>query len=484
MSVNKYIDIDSSYRNRLEYPEVGDFVVNMNQTTKTTDIFNAIDPVALSFPMDTGRLGDGIWYNTPPITRPSVGPPSPFAPPVPPAAQTVYGSQVIQPLLSLGIATKFLAVQLGAASRDTANFYVGYYLNFPYKYFGTDNYYWLILAYDATTKMCICSTWNLDLDPANFPAIPDVRAYLGPYDGSTTGYVLPYPPTDQTPDEYWIREQLPMHLGLYQDGNFQDKLANPPAVPNTTYTVELGSLASSSDGIYVGMYLFLIPEILITLPYIIFDQQFAYQFQKIVEYDGTTKVATVQSPFLTAPDPAASALGYISYQIVPFSYDNYRSIQYAGTEIFNQPRCVNLSLTNLIIPAYLPLTNSNFGYITDYPFVWVALYSERGATYQQVIMSASPASKLALFKCAVYGSQASKFTQLSPIIGSQSVNFRINDDLRFQILLPNGEPVRFVPSYYAFFSGAFTFFPGLGFPLPPDPQTQVQATFNISFSTR
>ena len=55
MSVVKYIDIDSTYRDRLRYPKVGDFSLQIN--SKPTDSpLVAQDPVILAFPFETGLL--------------------------------------------------------------------------------------------------------------------------------------------------------------------------------------------------------------------------------------------------------------------------------------------------------------------------------------------------------------------------------------------------------------------------------------------
>ena len=55
MSVIKYIDIDSTYRNTLMYPLPGNFVLNIN--AKSTDsITAAADPISLAFPFETGLL--------------------------------------------------------------------------------------------------------------------------------------------------------------------------------------------------------------------------------------------------------------------------------------------------------------------------------------------------------------------------------------------------------------------------------------------
>ena len=413
MSVNKYIDIDSTYRDRREYPEIGDFVMEVNSAKQNgNNAFNAIDPVALSFPYDTGQLGAAS------------------------AIVTLFG-------------INFLQIQLGAAARNQINFYVGSYINFPYLASPDNNNFFLIVNYDNTTKICYCLNWNLTSVSGAFPP---------PAIGS----------------DYLIYFQLANNFSPSLPlGNYVDTTG----VSASTTQITLGPLASSVNDIYKGMYLFLPPTTTSIFPYILNNPQYSYQWYLITAYNGATKVATLRAPTLAIPP-----LG-TRYMILPFSYDNYRSLQYYGTEIFNNPRCVNISLTNLTIPAFLPLSNSGGGYITNYPFVWVSLYSEKGITYQQPIISAAPATREALFKCCLTNTQPTRYFNLGPVISSQSVSFRINDTLRFKLLLPNGEAVKFNPSIYTFITGSFTYFTSLPFPLPPDPETQVQATFNITFTT-
>ena len=405
--INRYIDIDSTYRDRNTYPEVGDFVLETNKTSGTS-AFTAVDPVALSFPYDTGLTA------------------------VNGSVTTIFGYT-------------FLTTQLGAGARNTANFYVGSYIQFPY--FNVARYF-LIVAYNNTTKVIYAVNWNLtSVEPA---------------------FVAPNVNTD-----YMIFFQLPVNLnpsaalGAYNDTT---------GISTSASQIKLGALASSVTDVYKGMYLFLPPTLTSIFPYILTDPQYAYQWALITAYNGTTKVATIRKQFLVTP-PAGTR-----YSICPFSYDNCRSLQYFGTETFNNARCVSISLTNLTIPAFLPLTNIRGGYITDYPYVYVAVYSEKGITYQQPIISASPATKETLFKCALTNTQPTKYYNLGSVISSQNVSFRMNDSLRFKILLPNGEPVTFSPSLYTLLTGSFTFFSSLPFPVSPDPETQVQGTFNVTFS--
>ena len=55
MSTIKYIDIDSTYRNRLIYPIVGDFTLDVNSHV-SGDPATAEDPVLLAFPYETERI--------------------------------------------------------------------------------------------------------------------------------------------------------------------------------------------------------------------------------------------------------------------------------------------------------------------------------------------------------------------------------------------------------------------------------------------
>ena len=46
----RYIDIDSYYRNRKLYPNPGEFSVQMSQSGMPTDVNQAKNPIALSYP--------------------------------------------------------------------------------------------------------------------------------------------------------------------------------------------------------------------------------------------------------------------------------------------------------------------------------------------------------------------------------------------------------------------------------------------------
>jgi hypothetical protein len=56
--MRRYIDIDSARRNRISYPLIGNFVLNVNSNIKNTPV-SAEDPVVLAFPYETNQLSGG-----------------------------------------------------------------------------------------------------------------------------------------------------------------------------------------------------------------------------------------------------------------------------------------------------------------------------------------------------------------------------------------------------------------------------------------
>ena len=464
--VNKYIDIDSTYRNVAKYPSSGDFVATMNDTLPPggTTAFNAKSPVSLSFPYDTGILAVNA---------------------------------TVTPFLIYTTNYYFLTMQLSASARQQANFYVGSYINFPYarptvvggQLYGTPNKaYWYIVGYISLTQTIYCIPYTR--------IVPTTDVYTLTYTPFYLATILPnYGPG------YFIRYELPIS---FAPGVYDDTIA---AAANTTTVVQAGPLSSNISGSYVGFYFFVPPASIPIYPFYKGANPFFfnYQFPIIKSYTSVLGVNTITlaSALLTVYPAVGIPFGGLFaasingvYEICPFSYDQYAPLQYLGTENFSNPRCCNITLTNVILPANLPLQNTNGGTLTDIPFLWVELSSEKGNTYQQQIISANKASKVALFKCSIspnysasttiygYPVSAYPFLNLCPLMGNQTVNFRLNDDMRFRVLLPNGEPLNFNVTYFEFFNGSFTYFPGLGFPVPPDPRMQIQATFNVQFSNK
>jgi hypothetical protein len=388
--VIRYIDIDSSFRDRKTYPIAGDFVIPINSKSQTLNADTAQDPVILSFPYDAG-LG----------------------------------------AYAVNVTTGTLDVTLSTVSSSVVNFYVNSYLEVGGLFFKIDKY-------DPVTRIATMSS-----------------AYPGPLPALNTSYT--------------IRFSLPVPLtgGIYQN--------TTGGASTSTTSITLGAAASVISGAYVGMYLFLRPAT-VTTPWLTTNPATSYQWSLITAYDGATKVATVRTPFLVAPP-----LGTV-YEILRLNYNNIKSLNYAGTDVFNNPRCCRMTLKNLIIPTFKILSNTGGGYITDYPYVWVNIWSEKGRTYQQPIISNSPYSSQAMFKVVISFNQPTRYISLASITDPQPIFFKINDSLHIQILLPNGEPINFSPINYILYTGPLTYFPGMSFPIPPNPQDQLQISLLVDDS--
>lgn len=65
-NINKYLDIDSTYRDRNLYPFQSDFVIPVNFQAKAHSVFNSSDPVFLQYPYEINKTAtpNGIITNT------------------------------------------------------------------------------------------------------------------------------------------------------------------------------------------------------------------------------------------------------------------------------------------------------------------------------------------------------------------------------------------------------------------------------------
>lgn len=359
----RYLDINSSFRDRKLYPSVSDFVLKLNPgyVAKANE---AVDPVLLAFPYETNLLQGG---------------------------------------------STFTQIRLSVESSNILNYYVNSWIEI-------NGFFRQVISYDPTLKSATVS-------------LPFPAAYLA-----------------LTP--YTIRYELPV-------------LRNTTSATATnTSQIVLNAGASSTNDGYVGKYVFVAGA----------SPPFTYQWKRIKSYNGTTKVATIVGNF-----NAIVPIGTV-FEIMNYSYENSRPLEYAGTEVgTNNPSCVSINLVNLIVPN-LPVKNGYRGTLQNYPFLYVCLYSEKGLTTQQTLVSNTPASAKAIFKVPVTYLQGISFLTLGYTGMVPNISFRLDDDLHFQILLPSGEVLEFdtgnPTSYVA------------GQPTPADPISQVQAVFEVTQISR
>ncbi len=357
----RFFDIDSTYRDRISYPLVGDFVIATNGNAPPNTPQSSVDPVINAFPYEAS-LTNGLSTLT----------------------------QIALNVLASGI----------------SNFYRNSFLEIAGEFRR-------IVGYDASTQFATVSPGFSVAPPAITP--------------------------------YTIRFELPILRGTTS------------AASATTSEVYLPIGSSPVNNFYVNNFIF-IPGA--TPPA-------TYQWKRIIAYDGATLKATVQGKF-NAIVPLGETI-----EVQRYSYDNVRNLKFFGTEVFNNPVCCTLSLTNLIVPN-LSIVGSYGGTIQNYPNLYVAVYSEKGITYNNPLISNSPVSDRAIFSVPLTYLQGLSFLTLSYAGMAQNINFRINDTLHISIFLPNGDILDFISG------NPFTYFDGYQFPIPPNPLKQVKVILSIT----
>jgi hypothetical protein len=358
----KFIDIDSTFRDRISYPLVGDFVIPTNGNSPGNTPKSSSDPIIGAFPYESS-LTNGLSTTT----------------------------QIALNVLASGI----------------NNFYTNSFLEI-------NTEFRLIIGYDASTQFATVDTPFSVAPPAITP--------------------------------YTIRFATPISVGVTSANSL------------TTSEIYLPVGSSTVNNFYVNNYVF-IPGI---------NPPDSYQWFRITSYNGATLLAQIQGTTTIV------VLAGTPIELMAYTRDNVQNLKYYGTELFNNPSCYNVGLINLIVPN-LSILGSYGGSIQNYSHLYVALFSETAITYNNAIISNSPAADRALFKVPITFLQGISFLTLSYGGMTQNISFRINDTLHLSVFLPNGSILEFISN------NPFTYFDGYPyqFPIPSNPLTQVQAIFSI-----
>lgn len=130
------------------------------------------------------------------------------------------------------------------------------------------------------------------------------------------------------------------------------------------------------------------------------------------------------------------------YEILQFSNDNYSPFVYSGTMSSNsQPVAYEISLNSISLPnKYL----KNGGRIAYYPYVYVTLenVSSTSGNAKNLILSNNPHTYRATFKVPITDLNHPSITPFVKLTGNgmrQTMIFKQNDDMLIKIQLPNGE---------------------------------------------
>lgn len=358
MSSSRYIEFDSTYRNRLLYPNPSQFTVQLASTTTVNNGIQAVDPISNSYP----------YY------------------PNPPSAVTFAGGTALKP-------------QLDVQASSVTNAYINSYL-----YDITLNESRLIIYYDGSTR-----TATLDV----------------PFSGGWAAG-----------DNYNIRLAPPMETSTI-------------AAVTSSSSITLSPTSSSTNDFYKGFFLYILngPAI--------------YDVKMITSYNGLTKVAT------TIPFSISPVVGN-AYQILPFTRDNYSNLNYSGSTVSqNELVCYEVRLLRLTLPN----VNLWTGYgnrACFYPYFYVEL-STTSSPPSNIIYSNNPNSQRALFTVSLTDDKTpdrTSFLHYEAEKMIQTVKFKPNDNFNFSVYLPNKQLFKTEPDNMS--------------PLPPNPNLQINALFQIT----
>jgi hypothetical protein len=176
----------------------------------------------------------------------------------------------------------------------------------------------------------------------------------------------------------------------------------------------------------------------------------------IDDYVGSTTVATVDRGFSVAPDNTAI------YEILDIEYEAENGI---NLDIQSRnPGCYNVKISHLVIPG-LNLTNGYKDKLQDYPYIGVELMN-RNRNYSKGLYSNNPYLSKSLFVSPI-GTQAMRdWYNWEDSNMNQTVPFQLGDSLELKILLPDGT----IPSFGT----------DNPMPAPANPQMQLSCLLEIS----
>lgn len=191
---------------------------------------------------------------------------------------------------------------------------------------------------------------------------------------------------------------------------------------------------------------------------------------KIVKSEFNNATTTFKFTFDKNINPLTSTI-ISRYEILGFSRDNLSSLNYTGSTVSNQEsKCHEIELLNMILPNKI-VKNGNGSRLTYYPYLYVEFTNITSPTSNgnNIIYSNNPNSKKCIFKATmddIPNPLTSPFIKIDGDGMLQTIKFKVNDNLKFVVRLPNGEPLEFDEE------DTIT-------PVEPDPYSQISALFSV-----
>jgi hypothetical protein len=416
MSNRRYLEIDSTYRNRVQDPKPGEFTVFISQSG-TRGITNAYDPISLATP-------SVIW-----------------------SRDDITGLSGTASTDQLGTVSEFVA-QFAIAKNavQSPDYYVGY----PVTIGGDETKITSItfLNTDGTDDY-----FSVTVSPSLTSPPDDVTAITFPAIGAATDSVFFIPggiDIDGVYNEYLLYNETKTQSYTITSYNGSTKLAGINIVGATTWATSdilsirklppssTGTFTSGSTSTGTSTTDFSTITDLYTGNFIRFTSgPNLHLIRRINSYDAASQTISFSS--------VTSSVTTDTFEILHFTRDNVVPFVYNGSTISQQNMvCYEIELLSLTIPRDKVLTSG--GVITDYPYVYVKLQNASGAGsgLRNVIYSNNPHSVKNMFRASVSDVPSIGSTAFINISGDgmvQTVKFKPNDSLHFGVYLDNGDVV-------------------------------------------
>ena len=460
-NVTRYIELDSTYRNRNLYPYPSEFEIPVYHRSSQSPI-KAQDPVVSAVP----------YYRQTASMRSDV------------ANFEIIGSIEAYTTSSAVSADKRLIVTfLPGQAHQIENFYEGLTLHI----WNTDQTTLLasniILDSDILSNTQIMFTVSAATLPSYIdPLDPLVVTIKSPNTNNTPTASIFLPTTTDIDNDltkgYLVRElsdgseevrQIINFIGPSRiavvDGNFS--ALSPSDVffvrsietvrqglvttPSTSNTLQLStSYASTGDWIRC---------VSLGGSSLVAQQQLF----KIINID-SSNIITIEGTF------SPTLLNGDLWQILPFYRENVVPLSYNHAIACIQGiSCYELSLINISLPNSI-IQGPSGGKIVAYPYVYVQLQTRSASGgHNSAISSNNPNSKGMLFRAVVTDTSNRTVTYFTKLTSSgmvQTIKFKPTDNLIFKVVLPNGELFRTVTEeFYQ--------------PQLPNPLAQITALFSM-----
>lgn len=215
--------------------------------------------------------------------------------------------------------------------------------------------------------------------------------------------------------------------GMSKSDNFSIRY-RPPVGIGIAGASSTANVINGTNNWQIGSFIRFLPTYPSTLP--------CGEIRRIISSTPTS--ATVYPMFLS------SNTSGLKYEILEYTCSSYNQLSYSGTaqnDIDNK----TVKLLNLMIPNEI-LSVGYGGYPSDYPYLYVRL-TPRDSSNVNVNCSNNPNSLSMLFRATrMHGTPKSRFIKFTGDDTAVRVRFNVDTDIMFQITIPNGETLRYVQS--------------------------------------